>query len=468
MAATARPPRPVRSERRMTDAEALMWTLEQDPALRSTFLNVTFLDSPPDVPRFRARLARAAADIPRLRQRVVAAPGRLAPPAWQDDPSFDLEYHVRHIALPLPGTDRQLLDWAALHFQDPFDRARPLWEYTIVEGLSGGRAALVAKMHHTVTDGVGGVRMSAMFLDTERHAPDLPPADGPTPAGGSGGAVEAVLDALGHLARRQLGAGRRAASLAAGAVVHPTRAARGAGELGEVARSVVRQLAVTDRARSPLWSGRRSLGRRFEILSLDLDRMKDVAHALGGTVNDAFVCGLAGGAGAYHRERGVEVDELRVSVPVSTRGDASAAGNAFTPLRVLVPCGIKDPKERFRIVHERLAATKRERVLSLTESLAALLNALPTPAVVSLARSQTGTVDFAASNLRGAPWDLYVAGSRVLSNHPMGPTAGTGFNATVLSYRSTLDMGIDIDTAAVDDPGLLRDCIAASFDELAG
>ncbi|HEX2849898.1 MAG TPA: wax ester/triacylglycerol synthase family O-acyltransferase [Acidimicrobiales bacterium] len=452
----------------MTDAEALMWNLEKDPSLRSTFLNITFLDAPPDFDRFRARLAAAVAEIPRLRQRVVPAPGRIAPPQWTDDPSFDLDYHVRRIALPAPGTDRQLLDWAALHFQDPFDRARPLWEYTVVEGLSGGRAALLAKMHHTITDGVGGVRMSAMFIDLERESPEPAEVTAPPYAERPEAIVESLVDALTHGVRRQLGISRRAAALAADAVIHPERVAHGAGELGEIARSVLRQLVVTDSAHSPLWAGRRSLGRRFEILSIDLDRLKDAAHHLGGTVNDAFVCGVAGGAGTYHRELGVEIDDLRVSVPVSTRADSSAGGNAFTPLRVLVPCGIKDPTERFRAVRERLTATKRERALGLTDTFAALLNALPTSMVVNLARQQTETVDFATSNLRGAPWDLYIAGSHILSNHPMGPTGGTAFNATVLSYRNTLDMGIDIDTAAIDDGDLLRECIASSFDELLG
>src|SRR5688500_14981807 len=140
----------VRFDRRMSDAEALMWNLEKDPSLRSTFLNVTFLDQPPSFDGFRKRMERAVAELPRLHQRVAPSPARLAPPEWQDDPSFDLDFHVRRVALPQPGTDRQLLDLAAVEFQDPFDRARPLWRYSIVEGLSDGRAALLAKMHHTI------------------------------------------------------------------------------------------------------------------------------------------------------------------------------------------------------------------------------------------------------------------------------------------------------------------------------
>lgn len=456
----------VRSDRRMSDAEALMWNLEKDPSLRSTFLNVTFLDSIPSFEGFRARMARAVQEIPRLRQKVVPSTARMAPPMWVDDPAFDLDFHVRRIGLPTPGTDRQLLDFAAAEFQDPFDRARPLWRYTIVEGLSGDRAALLAKMHHTITDGVGGIRLSAMFIDLERSAPD-PELVEPAPfADTPEGLIADVMDALRHGLRRQFGMTRRAAANTVDTLLHPQRVPGQVGDVAGIVRSLGRQVLVTDRARSPLWAGRRSLSRHFEVLSVDLDGLKAVANALGGTVNDAFVCGVAGGAGAYHRERGVEVDDLRVSMPVSLRTDKSAGGNAFSPTRALVPAGTADPVERFSILRDRLHATRGERAIGFTDAFAGVLNTLPTSVIVNLARQQVETVDFATSNLRGAPWDLFIAGAEILGNHPMGPTGGTAFNATVLSYRGSLDMGLNIDTAAVDDPALLRECIRESFDEL--
>ena len=162
-------------DRRMTEAEALMWTVEKDPALRSSFLQVTLLDRAPDFEKFRSRMGRAVKVLPRLRQRVVPPPARFAPPEWADDPSFDLDFHVRHLAVPAPGSHRQLLDLAAVLYEDAFDRARPLWNLTIVEGLEDGGAALLVKMHHTITDGVGGVRLSMEFLDLSRDAPDPPP-----------------------------------------------------------------------------------------------------------------------------------------------------------------------------------------------------------------------------------------------------------------------------------------------------
>ena len=464
----------MRFERRMSDAEALMWSLDSYPGLRSTFLNVTIVDRAPDFARFRQRMERAVYEIPRLRQRVVAAPAGLGTPEWVDDPSFDLDFHVRRVALPAPATDRDLLDTAALDFQDPFDRARPLWRFTIVEGIEGGRAALLAKMHHTITDGVGGVRLSAMFIELERDAPppaevprdhDPSTASAPPPAG----AAEAVVRTLTGLAQSRGRAVATAATTIARTVANPLRlvpaATASAAAAPAIASSIARQALVLDPARSPLWAGRRSLGRRFEVVTVPLEPLKVKANALGGTINDAFVSCVAGGAGRYHAEKGVEVDELRAAMAVSTREDKSAGGNSFVPTRVLLPVDADDPVGRFLAVRDRLAATRKERAVSVAGALAGVLQTLPAWAVVSFARQQAETVDFATSNVRGAPWDLFIAGAEILHNHPMGPTAGSAFNATVMSYRGQLDVGLNIDTAAVDDPALLRDCIEDAFHE---
>lgn len=449
-----------------------MWNLEKDPALRSSFMNITILDHLPDLSRLRRRLDQALPEIPRLRQRVVAAPARLGPPSWADDPCFDLDYHIRHLAVPSPGTERQLLDLAAALYEDPFDRARPLWQFTVVEGLADGRAALLSKLHHTVTDGIGGLRISMLFLDVVPDAPDAPDAAAAADAGAepieeSTSILARLGDTAAHQVRRQLGIASRTIGGAVATVTHPQRLPQVVGETVETVRSLSRQVTLSEPARSSLWAHRRSLGRRFEALNLDLDAIRRTAKALGGTVNDVYVTGLAGAAGAYHRAKDAAVDELRVSVPISTRVDRAAGGNAFTPVRVLVPAGIEDPVRRFQTVRDRLGATKRERAIAFADTLAAGMNLLPTAVAVRLVRSQVETVDFAASNLRGAPFDLYVAGARVVSNHPMGPTGGTAFNATVLGYLDSLGLGLNVDEAAIEDPTLLRQCIVDAFDELA-
>src|SRR5437764_2359869 len=354
--------RPMRFERRMSDAEALMWTIEKDPGLRSSFLQLTLLDKPPDFERFRRRMQRAVKVLPRLGQRVVPPPFRFAPPEWADDPSFDIDFHVRRLAVPPPGTERQLLDLAALIYEDAFDRARPLWQLTIVEGLEGGRAALFAKMHHTITDGVGGVRLSMQFLDIAPDAPD--PEDVEEPARSPERAVyDVVSEAVGHNVRRQLGVAQRGAAGTAGIVTHPERSVRLVNDLVATARSLWRQLGVVEPSRSPLWTGHRSLTRRFETLTVKLDDVKRAAKGLGGTVNDLYVTALAGGAAAYHRAKGADADQLRMTMPVNVRDDKSAGGNAFSPARLLIPAGERDPAARFAAVHERLNVAKRERAL---------------------------------------------------------------------------------------------------------
>ena len=151
---------------------------------------------------------------------------------------------------------------------------------------------------------------------------------------------------------------------------------------------------------------------------------------------------------------------------MSTRTDRSAGGNSFVPTRLLVPTGEVDPGRRFAVVHDRLNQVKRDPTLGAVDSLAAVATLLPGSLVRRIARSQVGTVDFAASNVRGAPFDLFVGGAAILSNHPFGPTAGTAFNATMMSYRSSMDIGLNCDAAAVADPELLRRCIEDALADL--
>ncbi len=151
-----------------------MWAAEKDPSLRSDFLNLTLLDQVPDTDRLRAKVEQALVSLPRLTERVVSAPLRIAPPEWRADPTLDLDYHLRRVALPDAGSLRTLLDVAATLSSTPLDRSRPLWEFTLIEGLEDGRAALLQRVHHTVTDGVGGLKLSLSLVDFERDpVPDV-------------------------------------------------------------------------------------------------------------------------------------------------------------------------------------------------------------------------------------------------------------------------------------------------------
>jgi WS/DGAT/MGAT family acyltransferase len=463
-----RPTRPVRVARHMSDAEALMWNLEKDPLLDSSFGTVTLLDRVPDPDRMRRRVLRMVAGVPRLRQRVVPVLGRLAPPEWRDDPDFDLDFHLRRVALPAPGDLRTLLDLATQLVLDPFDRTRPLWEFVVVEGLDGDRAALVQKMHHTITDGEGGIRMSELLVDLERDPTDEPaPFEPVIPTSGQPESLaDSAMGALGHGWRRTVGATSRATSEALDLVAHPDRIpALAAGAVG-VARSAAGQLLVADPAHSPLWV-RRSLHRRLDVLTVDFDDAYTAAKTLGGSLNDLFLTAAAHAAGAYHRELGKPVESLRVAMPVSMRSDRSAGGNSFAPVTAVLPTAYMPVVDRFTQVHEVLHHVKGSGAAGAVTALAGFANLLPTSALVRIARRQVETVDFTASNVRAAPFELYIAGGCIEGTYPLGPLGGTSFNVTMMSYRGKLDIGVHVDTGAVAEPERLVDRLSEAFAELA-
>jgi WS/DGAT/MGAT family acyltransferase len=449
-------------ERRMTDAEGLMWRLEVDPAFSSNVATVTLLDRPPDVRRLRARMARAVALVPRLRQRVLERPYGL-PPIWVDT-EVDLDRHIRHMALPAPGSLRQLLDLAAVLLLDPFDRSRPLWELLVIDGVEGDQAAFIQKMHHTVTDGKNGIKISLQFLDLERDAPDPPPltdeeldAAEPEPVPGQ---ADFLREALGNSLRFGLDATRKTSEL----LLDPTRLAEATTSIGRTVRGTVSTLADTERAHSTLWT-ERSARRHLEALQVPLDPVKDAANELGGTLNVAFLTAAASAAGAYHRELGAPVDSLRASMVISTRTKESGS-NAFTVARLRVPTGEQSVAERFDEIQSQADQLRASVGSANLDSLAALGALLPLNLVLRLARQQSGTIDFATSNLRAAPFPLYFAGARILSTYPVGPLAGVAFNLTLMSYCGSLDMGLHLDPAAVTEPALLRELLIDAFDEL--
>ena len=450
-------------ERKMSDAEGLMWRLEKDPHLSSAFANVTILDRSPDFDLLLRRMDRATQVVARLRQRVQPMPVNLTAPMWVDDPNFDIRYHVRHMALPKPGSIRQLLDLASLIACDPFERTRPLWQFTVVDGLRGGRSALIEKLHHTIADGETSVAMSLQFLDFERDAPelaDIVPDEHAAPAPDPQANQDLLRDMIGGSLRVPLGLVRQIRDL----IADPAGIPEAGNAAADTIRGLISQLGDTEQAHSPLWT-KRSLQRRIEVLRAPFDETRAAAKALGGTLNTAFLTAAAEAAGCYHRELGSPVDSLRASMAVSTRTDASGS-NAFSLARMMVPTGDMPIGERFQLIQAATGAAREASAGGSLEALAALAATLPTSVVTRLAKQQAQTVDFATSNVRGAPMPLYVAGAQILENYPVGPLGGVAFNLTLLSYDHSLDMGINVDAAAVAEPELLRRCMERAFNDL--
>lgn len=452
------------AERRMSGSEAMMWRLEKDPYLSSTFGTVSILDRPLDVARLRARMERAVTSFPRLGWRVQPVPGDLGPPVWVDDPDFDIDVHVRHVALPKPGTREQLFDLANRFILDPLDRTRPLWQFLVVDGLRGGKGALVQKMHHTISDGVNAVQMALQYLDLEReavepvpavvelHAPEPPPPMSP---------LDAVRDVVEGAFRLPLQVAKQVGDLLA----DPASIPKASTAAVDTVRAIVAQLADTEAARSPLWR-ERSLRRSIQTARAPFRPTKDAASRLGGTLNTAFVTIATEAAARYHAERGAPVDQLRASMAVSTRTEQSGA-NAFSLVRMLVPSGEMPIAERFAAIADATASARDATRGANLETLATVATALPTSVVTRLARQQAQTVDFATSNIKAAPVPVYVAGAKMVENYPVGPLAGVAFNLTLLSYDGSLDMGINVDAAAVDDPPRLAALVAEAARDLA-
>jgi len=458
---------------RMSGLESFMWELERDPQLSSAFANLTIFDRAPDRDVFRARMARAVQRVPRLRQRVVTSVAPWETPRWVEDPDIDLDHHLRWVDLGGDATRRDLYDLAATLSRQPLDRERPLWEFVTIEGLRDGRAAMLQRLHHTITDGEGGIRLSVEFLDFERDpvastearpgrrrrtTPDQTPAAA-ADAGDADPASPWWSRAMGSIGNAATTAASTAVSTAASL---PSRT----GDLAGVASSTLRQARVGHR-RSPLWT-ERSLDRWFGTTTLSLEDSLTAAHLLGGSVNDLFITGAVAAAGAVHAAAGEPVDELRMSMPVSTRQDRSAGGNSFSPTQMLVPTSALGPQERFDAVHDIVASVRAERAIGAFAGATNAAALLPSPVIMRTGRHMTQAVDFVCSNVRAAPFDLFIAGARMQSNYPLGPLAGTAFNLTTMSYRGWLFLGLTVDVAAVADPQALLDALDASYDELLG
>jgi WS/DGAT/MGAT family acyltransferase len=450
----------------MSDADALMWNIEKDPILRSTIVAVAILDQEPDFARVRRRLTRASITIPRLRQRVLSPPFRIGPPRWANEVNFDLDFHLRRVRLAAPGDHRCLLELVAPIAQSSFDRARPLWEFTIVEGLTGGRAAVVMKVHHSVTDGVGGIDLLSQLVDIERDAdePEVLP-EPPTPDALDAFAL--LRDSIDHTTRRWLGISQRMPAMIGGAVVTTARAPlRAAANAFDTARSIGRMLAPATAPMSPLLLTR-GLGRRLDTFEVPLDDLKRAAKIVNGSVNDAFVAAVVGGLSRYHARHGTVLSELRMTLPINLRtSEHGSAGNQFAPVRFPVPAAIDDPAARMTAIGTLVRGWRAEPALRLTSTLAGVLNRLPTTTSTALFGGMLKCVDFVTSNVPGAPIPVFVGGAQVDAFFAFAPPSGSAVNVTLVSHCNSCCIGIVTDTAAVPDPDVLIESLREGFAEI--
>jgi diacylglycerol O-acyltransferase / wax synthase len=443
-------------------SDAFTWRMERDPALRSTIVVVDWLDRAPDRDALVARVDRISRLMPSLRQRVVESPFDLTGPRWTYDPHFDLDWHIRRIAAPAPRTREEVLRFARRSAMDAFDRDRPLWELTLVEGIGDGEAALVVKFHHSLSDGVGGMRMLEIIADPQREPADLGPMP-PAPPGETPDQLTLVTGAVSSMAAQLASLARRGAQTAVPALIQVARHPFGlACETAATARSVYRTAAPSSGAMSPLMQDR-SMTRHLAVMGISLDALKRAAKVADGTVNDAYLAVVTGGLRRYHERHGTTVEHLRAVIPISLRVTQDTGwGNKITLMRLTVPAGEPDPGARMRLLHRITQAAREERSLPVTGTIAAALNMLPVGYVAAILKH----ADFVASNVPGVPMPVYVAGSKITGMYAFGPTIGTALNTTLVSYVDTCDIGINIDTAAIPDPHVLLACLEESAAEI--
>ncbi len=445
----------------MRSTDAFTWAMESDPRLRSTVVTVLLLEKSPDWDHVRDRIDLVSRKLPMFRQRVVESP-LPGTPRWEDAPDFDLDFHIRRVASPEPGTLDGVLELARVAEMEDFDRARPLWEVTLIDGLDDGGAAVLCKFHHALTDGVGGVQIGMILFDLSEQPADtepLPPTHA-VPASPWWGEYRSVL---GHDVK--LAATTMAGALAAtpGLLYNSVRRPKSTVESAvATAASIYRTVRPVTRTGSPLMTGR-TLTRRLGVHQVPRLELREAGHRSGGALNDAFIAGLAGGLRLYHDKHGVEVGDLHLTMPISLRvEDDAMGGNRITLMRFDVPVGVVDPAERIAAIHRQTAKVRRERSLPYTEWIAGALNLMPRWYIGSILRN----VDFLASDVPGIPVPVFLGGAKLVMQYAFGPTIGAAVNVTLLSYVDTCSLGIDVDTGAIPDFDVFYECLVAGFDEV--
>jgi diacylglycerol O-acyltransferase / wax synthase len=421
-----------------------------------------FEGPPPPFPEILDSLRMRLHLVPRYRQRLQVPPAGTGRPLWIDDPTFNLEYHVRQTALPKPGSEDQLLRLTGRVFSQQLDRARPLWELWIVEGLEDGGFALISKTHHAMIDGIAGVDIAQVMFDLSPVPADIPHPDAawqPTPepspaqlvAAGAVGLLRSSLRGALHAA----GAAREP-----GAALHAAREA--AEGLGEIVWAGLNPAPAT-----PL---NVEIGphRRYRVVRGDLRDFKLVKNAFGGTVNDVVLAVVSGALREWLRSRGVRTEglELRALVPVSIRGDRDrgALGNRIAAMRGPLPVYIEDPVERLQAVRATMDGLKESKQAVGAEMLANVQNFAPPTILAQASRLNFSTrlFNLIVTNVPGPQFPLYMRGRELLDVFPVAfLPKDHALAIAIMSYNGGMNFGLLGDYDALAD----IDAVAAGIED---
>jgi diacylglycerol O-acyltransferase len=424
------------------------WTMVFDPLPAGGSPSLDALRAQTDerldlLPRFRLRLSS-----PRV--------GSLSLPSWEPDPDFDIANQMRRATLPAPGGEAELLEWLGDFYSHRLDRARPLWQTTVLEGLEGGRWALVTKAHHCLVDGVSGASVAVAMLDAE-----------PEPEPGSGGLAalavsgEEEVEEGGALSRL-----RGAIGSGVDVAVHPRKLGPALSRSRALAEMLVRDELIS----APHTSLNEAIGatRRLAAVDVPLARLKAIKNGLGGTVNDVVLAATASGLRALLEQRGEleAVDHVRAMVPVNLRAasEALTLGNRVSSLFVELPLAEPDVVLRYRKTVAASDALKRGGQAGGTEALIDLAGVAPPliHSVVARLAFKPRLFNVTITNVPGPQMTLYALGAPMRRVIPLVPIfSGHAVGVAVVSYDENVVFGLNADRATVPD----LDAIGAGVEE---
>ncbi|HVE25463.1 MAG TPA: wax ester/triacylglycerol synthase domain-containing protein [Sporichthya sp.] len=446
----------------MNAFEALMWRVEDASPVRSTCVGVELLDGTPVWSEFEEVHRRLSRLIPRLRQRVVSPPMGLAPPRWAEDPNFDLHYHVRRTRLPDGGGWPALLAAAEKAAMRGFDRARPPWEAVLYEGMPDGKSAYVLKLHHSISDGLGIMKLLSYLHPPAGRTTPLGPEAGPRPE-----KVMTPLEALRAHAvdgvRSTPDVLRKAGGTAFKALANPPGSVRSS---LRYTSSLKRVLSPPDAEPSPLLANR-STNWRFAALDVDFLALRAAAKAVGGSINDAYLAALLGGYRLYHEAMGVPPQPVPIAIPMSLRSaDEAHGGNEIASARLAAPMDIVDPAKRMLAIGDLVRRARAEPAMNNLSVIAPAIARLPSGVIAQIAGGMTKANDLQASNVPGPRVDVFLAGVRVERLYGYAPLPGCPAMITLATHGGVGCVGVNYDSASFTNPGEFLRCLVAGFDEV--
>jgi WS/DGAT/MGAT family acyltransferase len=463
---------------RLGTLDALFLDLEDRTAHMHVGAVAIYDGAPPPYRDFLQLIESKLAYVPRYRQRLMFVPFGQGRPVWVDEAQFDLEFHVRHTALPAPGGRSELKKLAGRLLSQRLDRDRPLWELWLVEGLEGGGFAVISKTHHCLLDGVSGVDLASVLMETEPQfePPPAPPHWTPRPAPKLADLLfTSMKGQISHPLQfvRELASSARAAAVGAAS-------GEGVGDhdalrlVRELAAGIKPLLSFAGQGQAPPTSLNAAISphRKFETVDIPLAEVKLVRTGLGGTVNDVVLAIVTGALRRYLAGRGEALGpDLRAMVPVSVRPQEQrgSMGNQVSAVFCPLPVGDPDPASRLRKVRESMKGLKESGQVIGAQALTRLGDFAPPTLVAQAARLQAVTRFFniVVTNVPGPQFPLYLLGRKMHSCYPQVPLAAQqGVGIALLSYDGRIGVGLLGDADLAKDLDAFAAALRAALDEL--